>query len=638
MPKNKKPDVPPFSKPSSSNLSSNDSYEPTDEEEELLEEVQEFDRYAEEWQDRIYEKFMRFYYLYRGLQMEEEYPWRNNLSLPIAFSTIETLIPRVIKNQPKISLKALSTKGSKNLKESRAILNYDYFDRDMQLNLIPWFKRCFIYGTSVLKVQFKKEQVPVPKKNLLGRIKRFFRNDNELKEKQYIETTPVSPFHFKVDDPQVEYIRDANIVSHTVYKKLSDLKKNKKYYKNLKYVDEEPVRDDYASIKWNVNQKNHQKRGRILEESIPGVDSSQSFQRQELVKITEYYFKSDEDNPRGRLVTVANDEIIIRNDENPYWYIDGEFPFIDIKDQPVPGEFYGIGEIEPIESLIYEENHMRSRRLDSSEQSADKMWWVNDNSDIDENELVWRPSGIVHGVAGEDFGVIEQGEIATTSFKEEQLVKQDIASTSGITQYSKGMPQKYETATGMTSLINEANQRFALKIQLIGEMGLARLCKMILQMETFEASGTRMGKILGEDEEYMEVNAEDISKDYDIAVTIDPFPLINKKIKIEQLNQVLQTMGSIDAPGIKMVIKRLLVTLSEGEISEEQIEEAIGESNVGLKEQEQEQKVEELPKRRTSSGRKAEAKASISGGQKTAKQSQPEANAGTSLFNLPRKK
>lgn len=609
--------------------SKKDTYEPTDEETETLNEFKEKKEFANAWQNSLYEKFLRFYYLYRGLQEEEEYPWRNNLCLPIAFSIIETLTPRILLNQPKITLKGLVDESKAHTKQSKAILDYDYFNGDFQLELIDWFKRFLIYGTSVVKVMFKKVEIPVPEKKIISKIKRFFRRKSKGRIEQYVDIKALEPFHFKIDDPQSNYIKNADWVMNDVYLTEREVKDNREgIYKNTEYVKAEEIRDDFASAKWEVSQLSNKKRGRILNEGITSIGSSQSFKRQKLVKITEWYQKRSKEYPLGRLVVIANDKIILRDDINPYWYVEGEFPFVEIKDNVVPGEFYSIGEIESVESLIYEKNHIRNRRLDSSEQSADEMWWVDPESDIDENELVWRPSGIVNGVYGKDFGVIERGQPFVTMSNEEKLVEQDIQNTIGYGDATRGISQKYETATGLMALINEANQRFAGKIKNIGDMGIARLCKMILQMEQFEASGDRIGRITGKDE-FIKVPAEEISSDYFIKVAIDPNPLLNRTLNIETLNKVLQTLSvSPESKAFELIQEEIIKELNI--LDEEQIKTVMGRKS---------EVVGTLPGRmakRSLPSSSARAEASVIGGAETARTAQPtrppiEAPAATSI-------
>lgn len=519
---------------------------------------------ADDYQTPIFDKLLILYYLYRNYQKEVSYPFRNKICLPIAFSTIETLTPRVVLNQGKITLTARKEESKQYEESSKRILEYDWNNRNFQLEINDWFKRCLIYGTSVIKVYFSREKVKRPRTSVLGK---FFRGKFKTEVKEEMRISSLEPFRFKID-PDANYIREARYVINTIYLTEEEVKDNREgIYKNTKYVTAVPVTDDYIASKRQIFSLTEYERGKI---NTGATTTTATGSTRELVKVDELYIRSSKKHPLGRLIVVANNDIILRDDINPYWYIDGEFPFVEIKDHYDPGEFYAQGEIEPIEALIYEKNQIRNRRLDSTEQSADKMWMIDPEADIDENELVWQPGGIVHAKPGE-VDVIDNKGGSPTMVNEENIVGTEIANTIGVSDYSKGIGQKYETATGMLALIQEANQRFALKIKLFGEVGTARLSKMILQIEEAEAKKPRIINILGEGKEFLKVKPSEISSDFDISINIDPSPLINKISNLQQLTQVLSVIGgdpNINKKPILKAIFRLLNVLSEAEIEE----------------------------------------------------------------------
>ena len=64
-----------------------------------------------------------------------------------------------------------------------------------------------------------------------------------------------------------------------------------------------------------------------------------------------------------RVVTIANRAVIIREAKNPFYH--GKKPFVHIINNVVPHEFYGLGEVEPLERLQHELNAKRNQRLDA---------------------------------------------------------------------------------------------------------------------------------------------------------------------------------------------------------------------------------------------------------------------------------
>ena len=59
-----------------------------------------------------------------------------------------------------------------------------------------------------------------------------------------------------------------------------------------------------------------------------------------------------------------------------------EKPFIKIVDTIDPHNFYGIGEIEPIEHLQHELNTIRNMRMDNINLIINRMWTVKNSADI----------------------------------------------------------------------------------------------------------------------------------------------------------------------------------------------------------------------------------------------------------------
>jgi len=542
-------------------------YNPTKKEIEARKLAQDASKRAKAYQKPIFDKLLRYYFLYRNIQEEKQWPFRNNIFIPVVFSTIETLIPRIVLNHPKIVVLPREKEDAKFIEPAKTLIDYRWEQMEMFIELVDLFKQCFIYGTSPIKGRWVKEKRKVPRRSGLGRLILG-------KYKTIIESHPefetVDEFSFFID-PDAGTIKKAKYVIHKLYLTEEELKDNREgVYKNLQYVEGRKITEDnYAGERWRIHDLSNKQRGRIIT-SEGGIGSGASAEPEKLVEISEHYFRSSKKYPLGRLIVLANDNIVIREDINPYWYLDGEFPFIEIKDQPVPKEYWAIGEIEPIEGLQYERNHIRNRRMDSSEQTVDKMWRIDPDAEVDENELVWQPSGIIHAKAG-DVEVIEAGAESPSGYQEEDIVKQDTQNTTGISDFTRGQVAKgfSETYGGILTLINEANQRFALKIKLIGEMGIKRIVKMLLQMEEYNAEKKRAIRIAGEKGyQFKTIKPEEIKSNLDIKVEIDPWPLINKAYRREQVLAVVKMLGK-DPEVNQKKLKEMLLDAFEIENKEE---------------------------------------------------------------------
>ena len=120
-----------------------------------------------------------------------------------------------------------------------------------------------------------------------------------------------------------------------------------------------------------------------------------------------------------RVITVADGRVVIRDDKNPYSC--GK-PFIHIVDQVVPHEFYGIGEIEQIESLQYELNDWRNHRMDGKTLTLNPMWWVPPGVDLD--DFIAEPGALFTGPQPPQ--PIDVRGDKRSDYREEEVIKGDI--------------------------------------------------------------------------------------------------------------------------------------------------------------------------------------------------------------------
>jgi len=613
-------------------------YLPSDLETKTLNFVSDEAKILEDYSEDYYDKLLKIYYLYRNYEGAAVFPFRNAICLPIAFSVVETVVPRMLLNPRKVALTARKEESKQYKEGSERILDYDFKNGNFQLAINDWVKRSCIYGTSLIGVKFVREKIKRPSKTWTAKLKKFFTNKWKVETREGVEACAYEPFRVAVD-PDATSILDTRVLRITTYRTKQELKDNKEAsgYKNTEFVTEAVISDDYIAEKRLVNTLNETQRGKI---NI-GVSTTGKQNQRELARVDSYWVRSSKKYPLGRLIVTANkDKILLFDGDNPYWYVDGEFPFIETKDHNDPGEFWVSGEIEPIEALIYEKNRIRNRRLDSSDVSADKGFWINPQSenDMDENEFLTRPQMLIHGVEGKDWGKIDMGPVSNTLFNEEGMVKSDIQETTGVSDYSKGIGQKYETATGMMAMISEANQRFALKIQSFGQ-SMARLGKLVLQIEEAEMTKERETKILGENGElkFLKVKPSEISSDFDIDVNIDANPFIEKELGIRELTNVLTVIAgdpNIDKKPVLRAILKKIDILTQTELDEMFGAGATPEQAAGMVEG----LVNKIPSKMKMITPNALEKSTMVGeGMGTAHSVQPRANAGTSIIPSPAK-
>lgn len=103
------------------------------------------------------------------------------------------------------------------------------------------------------------------------------------------------------------------------------------------------------------------------------------------------YVPSDGFN--NRLITVANNRVVLRNVPNPIWA--KGIPFTAYCPVPDPYHFYGIGKVEPNDRLQFTASRFASQKLDALDIFIDPMFFYNRLANVDTRKMYTRAGGVV---------------------------------------------------------------------------------------------------------------------------------------------------------------------------------------------------------------------------------------------------
>lgn len=444
------------------------------------------------------ELFREVYRRYRGYLEVSQSNSRSTLFIPESFTLVETVAPRMTARKP--TFKAIPRTSADITKADKVgkLLDHRWDVMDLQHKIKLFAKQGLIYGTSVLKVGWDPT--------------------NSRPVADPIDIADVFPC------PKTTSWQQGYII-HRYYRSVEDLKASPIKYKNL----------DKLEMREHTQARDDQMRqDREAIQNIP-YDG-----KREGIEILEEWCLKD-----GEIYvyTVADRSVCIREDKSNLPL--KEFPFIVFFDQEVPFEKWGIGEIEPILDLQDEENTTRNQRIDEKNLAIHNMWVVSKTAGVDYRTIVSKPGGII--LANDINGIkpLEKQNITQDSLEELRLIKDDIRNVSGVNDFVRGADTGSTTATETAVKTQEANQRFAEKINNL-EMAIRQLGRWILALDaaflTDEIRINIEGKY-GLKEET--ISLEEIQEEYDVDMETGSSLPSNPDLRRQQLRELTQVLVPI---------------------------------------------------------------------------------------------
>lgn len=203
--------------------------------------------------------------------------------------------------------------------------------------------------------------------------------------------------------------------------------------------------------------------------------------------------------------TVANN-IVVRM--GPIEFKHKEIPFAVRYYYRVPGQFWGMGIPQVIHMLAEERNSIRNLMVDRQNMQVNKMFLHNNMFDIDEEDLVSRPGGLIsvdaNGQRLDDvLKPLEYGDIPASAVKNDQMMVEDMVRGHGIDIRLTDQPQA-QTATA-AALTKEISLKRVNMIAQLDEMDtIARIGRLKWSNIQFFYPLGRMDTIYEDNEERQE--------------------------------------------------------------------------------------------------------------------------------------
>lgn len=453
--------------------------------------------------------------MYKAQQTPKQYQWESNLVIPKANYIINTVHPQIMTTLFQMAQwVTFKNTGMKDTRVREVEKWFVWFAEKLvglYLVLCELFKASPKYGTSFCKLMFKDgvpqvEYVPIDDfypdatHNKPGDIDgmkwafhKFEREFSDLEKavvsRVKIEKVPVPKF-----TSDGEPVRDFQ--GEIMYEEDED---GKQKMESIPVPVEEPLYFDLDKV-WSRHKK------AISDAKIPGTEITSDIPK---LKILEGWGEIDTRdagfNPdTGKYKPGAYEEYIvtavlegdmiseiIRCEKSTLSYYDA-YKEKDIYLKPfVPsiytlneGEFYGMGAIEPVESIIAEQEEHHNMALDNHKRAIMTILSVLERSGLQRSDLALSPFNIWYLKNHADVMPVKFPDVDMGAFNAiNSILDMELDRTTGATQLMQGVPvSKRITAKEHQSSITEATKRFSVFIQLADRLTMRPLVFKLLLM------------------------------------------------------------------------------------------------------------------------------------------------------------
>ena len=503
--------------------------------------------------DRSYKLFIG----YNGDRQLQIKSWQSNIFVPYTMAVVETLMPRVLDARPDFTAQGRTAEDQAKSEKQQQLQDYLWELSKMDKVTEDVVRSSLIYGMGYLQVSWKKDV----------RKQKFLKTQDLLKKK-YVWREEERTFY---DAPFAEWVDNYNLM----YDWHNTERASKQYwFKRLvltapeiirKYPNADPERlklalnnpggdlQDYAAIRVQVKQNQQLITKGTNTWNGPaygwGSDKYNNFGDPEL----QMYEVFEWTQPFADCFSVhvgGGWTPILKGGWQPIPYDFKEATFIDFPYLKVPGEYEGYGLPMILENPQIMMNMIKNQRLDSATLSIHKMWIVNPLANINKEELVTRPFGIIYSVDPNGVREVQFSDIKPSAYKEEDLLKADMRYASGVDDFSMGSGGGASSATEVRHLRESTLERVRLFVNHLGD-GFSDLMRYWMDMSRQFFTKDMIIRIVGDDgkELFPLIEKDDLQGKFDYRASVLPSIAGQQDIKKKQdmdLFQLLINLPFVD--------------------------------------------------------------------------------------------
>lgn len=429
-------------------------------------------------------------------------PWKGRYPKNFIFNTVETTLPIMTDSVPQITVVPFESDDTKIADILGNVVRRVWMDQDMDLKLPEILKNTLILGTGFAKVWWNPE---------LG----GGRGD--------IAISVVNPYHL-FPSPGATSIKDASYVIFAanvplsqvagIYPEVMDFVKSGQLvlgpWDESLTVKKPILSDDIDSYNYTNTSVSYQGSTTNFQK-IPRVGTADFDPREEIVTLVEMWDKNDQGLPQ---VSVVVNGVPLRRAFRPFRHTG--FPFVRFIDYPLPGEFWGMGEVQqlrPMQDLI---NERANQIHDILNLTANPQFVSDSNAGINKKAFINRPGVWLQKQPGTEARWNPPPPIPSGLFEAQQIEKTDFDTISGVHDVTQGRrPVGVEAAAAIVELQEAAQTRIREKTRFM-EGSLREMGRQIISLIQQFYTDERVIRVVGTKSaqpEFIQVNKVQPSPD-----------------------------------------------------------------------------------------------------------------------------
>lgn len=490
--------------------------------------------HSERQHEPFYRRLSTLYNLYRGTMKSRMQAFRNNVHIPLIFTTIQSDVARKVEtlfSDPQIvTFQGFGPNDAPYARKQGSIVSAQFEDSKILQKAIEVFLTGDLYGTAVIQFGWETKT-----RNIVQVTEETLPLSGETVRKE--ETIEYKDF----DGPNFEVIDLLDFFPQPGYRNLDDMH----WVIVRRWQDIEDCEDMAAEGRYDKDAVYKLKAegapagGDALDyrdfrfANLFAESEGQSLISEPLgrpVEIYEFWGRLPKELcPDGnvhRVITVANGKFLLRNRPNPFW--GARKPFLAYSPNPDPHFFFAIGKAEIIAKLQIVANRFTNQQLDVIDRAIDPAFIYNENSGLDPSRAHLAPNkwiGIDGPVDGQfapitpDLRGVELGTAKT------QEIWRWMQQATGIVEdVVVGLPSQRQTAREFLGRQEAIAVRLMLEARLAEKMFIEPLADSFMGLNKQFLDLPRQLTIIGESAEKDFVSGEPPQMERQIVTMADIIP------------------------------------------------------------------------------------------------------------------